>query len=1747
MAVEKFIFQFDEIGLDKVLSRVEEFRESIQDLQDSGTAGDGFERFALQFEKGTEVGLARIKQLRLEVELLKTSLEATPSGIAQTKELSDIGVGDASGQKVARAQVELALNQRLLDVEAEKLRLVQILRNEQQRLVEVKQREANLLSFNNRLEATRVGLLQKVREVKPGGNRLEELIVARTNNLLERQVQLKEQLATEITRFQDEVPRQAAEILQEEVKLSRQLVDAKRLQAQAQREIVEQEKQARIKGFREIAQTVTGASDEERNAVLEQQEVIRQRLNQALDDEVLASVKVQGIENDRAANLERMAAIESGGTGLSRGASEVLNRLREVNRQIAEIRTSSDAVAEVFGRDILGEVAAVERELASFEDRDLTIVDPEEEARLGALVAAATELLQIVETFPEEGIPLELSEEEMLASVSVFNRILLGAARDFGRRFTATLQFAISGALLFGTQRLLREFFDAAVEVERTFADISTSLQFDIDAERGTAAFERSLEGVRRQVLQIADDFNALPVEVNAAAFQMVSRFGDIDAAMTATRAQILATRVATISQEEALRALTAVAESSGVVFGTLGDDQQRQRLQAEQYVKALDFAVSLQQRFGTPVEDTLEGAAGLNELFTGLGFSVQETFAIVATTLRRTGQTGQSVTDKLGRAFSQFTSPQVRNELLALAQTFEEFQLAPGDFFDSGKRAFFRIIDQYSDLDQGLQTKIAQIIGQRRETQFISALLSGGGEGLIDEALGIISGSADAAENRLGILLSTVSGTIEGISQEFQTLAQNLQQLGVITPIKLLLIGLEGILSITNTLLGGVLSLVEALNRIRIPGINVGVGSALTGLVALLSAALAIKSIIKSIVFLAGASGAKSLVGIFRSVLGLQATGAGVAAGAAIGKSLGIATFIATIRQSDGVLRKVGTSMRLLFIAPLKNIVGLINIVKVRLLLWQAALVSSTFVTGGATAAEGALTLARIRTTIATGLLALRGSLAAGALAGAGAKLAVFAGFLTRLPAIILSVLGAFLLFKGVIEVIGGIIGTIKGPGDDQSQADRAAELQAEAEAAGEHLSDAEAKLLSATEKLTSQAGELSDESGRFDAELRSFFFSFLGPFVEFFGGLSGIEGTLENLNQEAARQNLNVAFAEANLLQADLNALNERLGGTAGNIVPSLQEAQDHITDIFDRLATFDPDTGFGPERLGDVRDAIALLFEDSADLIEEYGKALTPEGIREALQQLQTDIQLGRVNATEARTQIEELRKNALEGLRQAEENDEREAAEEYNQALDDLAVADLQFFQQEAQNRLDLIRGLDNNQAKILANLRVLRDQMAEAARNPIFGQGVVDDIQKQILDFERELTDAIREEAVTRAQYEIDNAGTFEERLAAYRELARIIQLQIITEAFRALLFAGPAAAAAVISEGERALSDVYRARADDTLRQNVLIARNAVLLKASALDNIAAIAATVATLRVELNDLRNRSRDSQEIVAKEIEIRDAITQIRLAEADRRAAFFRLTAGTGDAIAAAQAELRSAIDRLATITDRGGAETQAGYEAELAVLQARQSLADLALRQADLARRVTSDLTDSFEQALLDVQAAQEALRRASGDIEKLEAEKTLAEAEARAQREFYDKRLADLDFLFQTDQIGRSQYIAGLRALQAGLDRTTSQGEDLWRQIELQILGLMDQADQAFNIPTEIRLPTLFEVRRDLAADALGVNYQDNREQQINIFISDDLELAAVIDEIESAFGGSIDVEAARNSSGGANITIGAF
>jgi hypothetical protein len=136
----------------------------------------------------------------------------------------------------------------------------------------------------------------------------------------------------------------------------------------------------------------------------------------------------------------------------------------------------------------------------------------------------------------------------------------------------------------------------------------------------------------------------------------------------------------------------------------------------------------------------------------------------------------------------------------------------------------------------------------------------------------------------------------------------------------------------------------------------------------------------------------------------------------------------------------------------------------------------------------------------------------------------------------------------------------------------------------------------------------------------------------------------------------------------------------------------------------------------------------------------------------------------------------------------------------------------------------------------------------------------------------------------------------------------------------------------------------------------------------------------------------------------------------------------------------------------------------------------------------------------------------------------------------------FDEGLFNLKFQFERGDLGLNGYIASLKTMLAEVDISTDAGKKLWIQINGLIDGLVDDiSGAAFNIPGQIRLPTLFEVRRAVQAESLGVNYLDNRDQTINVFISDDVQADVVFDAIAGAF----EVEDLRNAPGGAGITLG--
>ena len=187
------------------------------------------------------------------------------------------------------------------------------------------------------------------------------------------------------------------------------------------------------------------------------------------------------------------------------------------------------------------------------------------------------------------------------------------------------------------------------------------------------------------------------------------------------------------------------------------------------------------------------------------------------------------------------------------------------------------------------------------------------------------------------------------------------------------------------------------------------------------------------------------------------------------------------------------------------------------------------------------------------------------------------------------------------------------------------------------------------------------------------------------------------------------------------------------------------------------------------------------------------------------------------------------------------------------------------------------------------------------------------------------------------------------------------------------------------------------------------------------------------------------------------------------------------------------------------------------------------------------------MTNSFEQAQLDLIAIAQKLKAPDlGDLEKARLELEQKNAEMAAVKAFYDDRLFNLKFDFDRGTITKGQYIAALQKFLAEVDTSTQQGKELWIQINGLIEGMTgDLSDMKFNIPGEIRLPTLFEVRRSLAADALGVNYQDNRQQDITFYVASDVDIAKVAEAVNEGLGAQAVSASARFAPGSSTMTMG--
>lgn len=158
----------------------------------------------------------------------------------------------------------------------------------------------------------------------------------------------------------------------------------------------------------------------------------------------------------------------------------------------------------------------------------------------------------------------------------------------------------------------------------------------------------------------------------------------------------------------------------------------------------------------------------------------------------------------------------------------------------------------------------------------------------------------------------------------------------------------------------------------------------------------------------------------------------------------------------------------------------------------------------------------------------------------------------------------------------------------------------------------------------------------------------------------------------------------------------------------------------------------------------------------------------------------------------------------------------------------------------------------------------------------------------------------------------------------------------------------------------------------------------------------------------------------------------------------------------------------------------------------------------------------------------------DAIKRGAGTSEINALKAAVVSSDKAASDALVQEKLDDYKFLLDMGQITKSQYINYLEALK----NTLRPGTDQFKNLELTLRQLKNDisGDLQMNLPTSLRLPTFYEVRRleqiggsaptsGQAGSAGAIGYQDNRVQDIQITIGQNMTEDEIVEVMRKAIG----------------------
>jgi hypothetical protein len=335
---------------------------------------------------------------------------------------------------------------------------------------------------------------------------------------------------------------------------------------------------------------------------------------------------------------------------------------------------------------------------------------------------------------------------------------LMGLGQFVASRAVTTAGFMLSGAALFGSIQAIRTMVKESEDLERIFSLIQAQFRSVGDANQ--------FSGFRSAMFDISRETGVAASEVATVGFQLKGVYGnDTQRAIRETAGAIKVAVVTGIEQKELTDSLTAASIAYGVSIEDIGDK-----------------AIGLEERFGVLSKESLKVFGDMSAVAKEAGLSLTDLGAIVGTIQQASGRSGQSVAEALGRIL-----PGVQKQALPLLQLYNETPELQGsapkirEALASGEsgQVLTQLIRDWGKLDQTTKNYVVTLLGGRREASTLIPLFNNTSKAIAE--MDRTQGDQGKTSQRFADLQQTLAQAVARFRAEMVNLGNDLARSGLL------------------------------------------------------------------------------------------------------------------------------------------------------------------------------------------------------------------------------------------------------------------------------------------------------------------------------------------------------------------------------------------------------------------------------------------------------------------------------------------------------------------------------------------------------------------------------------------------------------------------------------------------------------------------------------------------------------------------------------------------------------------------------------------------------------------------------------------------------------------------------------------------------------------------------------------------------------------------------------------------------